>query len=103
MRTTGAFLSPIRDLATTHSQAFIALRASSDGSFILSRAKKNISSQHTNFAISMEDSTAYAMLATQNDSIKTGLHITTTSRGQTKQKIIYINITAHTKSVLGRT
>jgi hypothetical protein len=46
---------------------------------------------------------AYAMLATQSDPIKTCLNTFTTSRGQTRQKISYINITTHTRSVLGRT
>jgi hypothetical protein len=43
------------------------------------------------------------MLATQNDPIKTSLNTTSTSRGQTPQQITPINITAHTRSVLGRT
>ena len=43
------------------------------------------------------------MLATQNDPIKTSLNTTTTCRGQTRQHLISINITAHARSVLGRT
>ena len=42
------------------------------------------------------------MLTTQNDAIKTTLNTNTTSRGQTWQQITPINITAHTRSVLGR-
>ena len=43
------------------------------------------------------------MLVTQNDPVKTSLNTTTTSRGQTRQQITTINITTHTRSVLGRT
>jgi hypothetical protein len=43
------------------------------------------------------------MLATESDTIKTCLNTYTTSRGQTRQQISYINITAHTRSVPGRT
>jgi hypothetical protein len=43
------------------------------------------------------------MLATQNDSVKTSLNTATTSRGQNRQQITPIDITAHTRSVLGRT
>jgi hypothetical protein len=42
------------------------------------------------------------MMATQNDPIKTTLNTNTTSRGQTRQRITPINITTHTRSVLGR-
>jgi hypothetical protein len=103
MYTTGAFLSSIQELTATHSQNFVALRAAPDGSFIISHAKKDISSQHANFVISMVDPTAYAILSTQNDPIKTSLDTTTTSRGQIKRKVTSINIKSHTMSVLGRT
>ena len=43
------------------------------------------------------------MLATQNDPIKTSLITTTTGRGLTRQQITLVNITSHTRSVLGRT
>jgi hypothetical protein len=43
------------------------------------------------------------MLATQNDPIKTCLNTTTTSKGQTRQHITSINLTTHTRSILGRT
>ena len=45
----------------------------------------------------------YGMLATQNDPVKTTLNTNTTSRGQPPQQITPINITTHTRSVLGRT
>jgi hypothetical protein len=45
MHTTEAFLTSIRELATTHSRASIVLRAAPDGSFILSHAKKDNPSQ----------------------------------------------------------
>jgi hypothetical protein len=63
---------------------------------------KDISSQHTNFVISMADPTPYGMLATQNDPIETDHYTTTTSRGHTRQQITSINIIAHTMNVLGR-
>jgi hypothetical protein len=43
------------------------------------------------------------MLATQNDPIKISLITITTNRRQTRQQITLINITTHTRSVLGRT
>ncbi len=98
-----SFLSSIRELHTTHSHATNALRAAPNGSYILSHAKKNTSSQHTNVVISVEDPAAYDMLATQTDPIKACLDTSTTSRGQTRQQITHINITAQTRSVIGRT
>jgi hypothetical protein len=41
------------------------------------------------------------MLATQNDPIKTRINTTATSRGQTMQQITPMNLTTHTKSILG--
>jgi hypothetical protein len=85
MHTTGAFVSSIRELTTSHSHAFTTLRATPDGSYILSHAKKDKSSQHTNFGISLEDQTAYAMLATLTNPVKTRLNTSITIRDQTKQ------------------
>ncbi len=56
-----------------------------------------------NFVISIMDPTAYAMLATLADPIKTGLTTTITTSGQTKQQITSIDIIAHTRSILGHT
>ena len=97
-----AFFTSLQELQAAHSHSNILLRAASDGSYILSHAKKDNSTQNTNYVVSIEDPAAYAMLATQNDPIKTTLNTNTTSRGQTRQQIIPINITAHIKSVLGR-
>ena len=44
IHTSTAFLSTIRELHTSHSQAFIALRAAPAGSYRLSHAKKVSSS-----------------------------------------------------------
>ncbi len=103
LHTSAAFLSSIRELHTTHSQASNIFRAAPDGAYIFSRAKKDGSSQHTNFVISIANPTAYAMLATQNDPIKTSRITTITNKGQTRQHISLITITTHTRSVLGRT
>jgi hypothetical protein len=67
----------------THSN--ILLRAAPDGVYILSHAKKDNSTLHTNFVVSVEGPAAYAMLATKNDPIKTTLNTTTTSQEQTRQ------------------
>jgi hypothetical protein len=95
-------LTSIQELQATHSHSITLLRAAPDGAYILSHAKKDNSTQHTNFFVSIEDPSAYAMLASQNDSIRMTLNTTTTSRVQTRQQITPVNITAHTKSVLGR-
>ena len=70
--------------------------------FRRTKSKKDNSTHNTNFVVSIEDPAAYAMMATQNDPIKTTLNTNTTSRGQTRQQITPINITAHTRSILGR-
>jgi hypothetical protein len=103
LHTSAAFLFSIREFHTTHYQASNILRATLDGAYILSYAKKDGSSQHTNFVISIADPKAYAMLITQNNPVKTSLITTTTSRGQTRQHITRINFTTHKRSVLGRT
>ena len=97
-----AFLTSIQELQAAHSHSTILLRAAPDGAYILSYAKKDNSTQNTNFVVSIEDPAAYAMLVTQTDPIKTTLNTTTTARGQTRQQITPINITTHTMSVLGR-
>ena len=97
-----AFLTSIQELQAAHSQSNTLLRAAPDGAYILSHAKKDISTQNTNFVVSIENPAAYAMLTTQTDPIKTSLNTTTTTRGQTRQQITPINITSQTRSVLGR-
>ena len=79
-----SLMSSIKDLKTLHTQATTTLRAAPDGSLIISHPKKDSSSHHTNFVISVKDPVAYAMLATQSDPIKTCINAYTTSRGQTK-------------------
>ena len=103
LHTSAAFLSSIRELHTAHSHASYGLRAASYGAYILSYTNKDSSTQLKNFVISIEDPVAYATLATQNDPIITSLITTTTSRGQTRQQSTLINITSHTRSVLGCT
>jgi len=103
LHTSVAFLSSIRKLQTIHFHASNLLRAALDGAYILSHAKKDSSTELTNFIISIENPVAYAMLVTQNDPIDTSLITTTTSKGQSGQQITLINITTHTRSVLGHT
>jgi hypothetical protein len=85
LQATIAFLTSINELQATHSHSNILLRAVPDGAYILSHAKKDNSTQHTNFVVSIEDPVVYAMLANQNDPIRMTLNTTTTSRGQTRQ------------------
>jgi hypothetical protein len=103
LQTSIAFLTSIQELQAAQSHPTTLLRAAPDGAFILSQAKKDNSSQNTNFIVSIADPVAYAMLATQSDPIKTTLSTATTTRGQTRKQITPINITAHTRSILGRT
>jgi hypothetical protein len=102
-RTTEAFLSSIRELTTTHTQTYSTLKQAPDGAYIMSHPKKDTSTQNTNFVISLTEPTAYAMLATLTDPIKTPLPTNTTTRGQTRQQITTLNLTPHTRSILGRT
>ena len=68
-----SFVTSIQELQAAHSHSTILLRAGSDGAYILSHAKKDNSTHNTNFVVSVKDPAAYAMLATQNDPIKTTL------------------------------
>jgi len=70
LHTSTAFRSSIRELQTSHTHASYNLRTAPDGAYILSHAKKDSSTQLTNFVISIENLVAYAMLATQNGPIK---------------------------------
>ena len=69
----------------------------------MAHQKKDISTQITNYIISMADSAAYAMLSTLTDSIKVTLSPITISRGKIRHQIATLNLTAHIKSILGRT
>ena len=101
--TTEAFLSSIRELKSHHTQATTLLKRARDGSFILAHQKRDTSTQATNYIISMDDPTVHAMLATQTDPTKVTLPTSTIFRGQTRHQIATLNLTAHTKSILGRT
>ena len=100
---TEAFLSSIRELNKDHTQAPILLKRAPDGSFILAHQKRDTSTQATNYTISMADPTAYAMLATLTDPMKVTLPTNTIFRGQIRHQIATLNLTAHTRSLLGRT
>ena len=102
-KTTETFISFIRELATTHTQSFTSLKQAPDGSYIISPPKKVTSTQNTNFVFSLSDPIAYAMLATLTDPIKIPLPTNTTTRGQIQQKITTLNLTPHTRSIIGRT
>jgi hypothetical protein len=69
----------------------------------LTHPKKDTSTQNTNFVISLAEPTAYAMLATLTDPIKTPLPTNTTTQGKTRQQITALNLTPHTRSILGET
>ncbi len=102
-KTTKAFLSSIRELTSTHTQSYTNLKQAPDGSYILTHPKKDTSTLNTNFVVSLSDPSAYAMLATLTDIIKIPLPINTTTRGQIRQQITNLNLTPHTRSILGRT
>ena len=97
-----AFLTSIHELQAAHSHSNILLRAAPEGAYILSHAKKDNSTHDINFVVSIEDPSAYTMLANQNDPIRTTINTTTTGRGKTWQQITPINIIAYNKSILGR-
>jgi hypothetical protein len=101
--TAEAFLSSIRELTTTHTQSSTTLKQAPDGSYILAHPQKDTSIQNTNFVISLSDPTVFSMLATLADTIKFTLLTITTTRGQIRQEIATLNLTAHTRSILGRT
>jgi len=65
--------------------------------------KKDTSSQNTNFVVSLSDPSAYAMLAILTGHVKAPLPTNTTTRGQIRQQITTVNLTPHTRSILGRT
>ena len=69
----------IQELQAAHSHSTILLCAAPDGAYILSHAKKDNSTQNTTFVVSIEDPVANAMMATQNDPIKSTLNTDTTS------------------------
>jgi hypothetical protein len=102
-KSTKAFLSSIRELTTTHTQSYTNLKQAPDGSYIITHPKKDTYTQNTNFVVSLSDPTAYAMLAALTDPIKIPLPTNTTTRGQIRQQITTLNITPHTRNVLGRT
>ncbi len=79
------------------------MKQAPDGSYILAHPKKNKSTQNTYFVVSLDDPTAYAMLATLADPTKVTLLTSTTTQGQIRQHITTLNLTAHTRSILGRT
>jgi hypothetical protein len=101
--TTEAFLSSIRELKTAHTKSSTLLKQAPDGSFILTHQKKDTSTQATNYIISLADPTTYAMLATLTDPTEVTLPTNTITRGQIRHQIATLNLTAHTRSVLGRT
>jgi len=102
-KTTEAFISSTRELTIAHTQSSTTLQAALDCSYMLSHAKKDTFSQHTNLAISLSGPVAYAMLAILADPDKISLLTNTTTRGQIRQQIATTNFTTHTSSILGRT
>jgi hypothetical protein len=101
--TTDAFLSSIRELKTAHAQFQTTLKQAPDGSFILAQPKKDTSTQTTNYVISIADPVTCAMMATLTDPTKVTLSTNTITRGQIRHQIATLNLTAHTRSILGRT
>jgi hypothetical protein len=102
-KTTEAFLSSIRELTTTQTHCYTNLKQAPDGSYILTHPKKDTSSQNTNFVVSRSDPSAYGMLAILDDPVKVPLPTNTSTREQIRQQITTMNLTPHTRSILGRT
>ncbi len=92
----------MRDLTITHTQPSTALQPAPDGSYVLSNAKKDSSTQNTNFVISLSDPAAYPMLATLADPFNTTLHTNITTRRRIWQQIATLSLIAYTKSIIGR-
>jgi hypothetical protein len=92
------------DNTHTHTQTYPTLKQAPDGAYLLIHSKKDTSTQNTNFVITLAEPTAYAMLATLTDPIKTPLPTNTTTRGQTRQQNTTLN-SPHTQeaSSAGRT
>jgi hypothetical protein len=88
---------------TTRTQFSTVLKQARDRSYILSHPKKDTSTQNTNFFVSLSDPAAYAMLATLADPLKIPLPTITTTQGQIRQHITTLNLTLHTRNILGRT
>jgi hypothetical protein len=101
--TTKAFLSSIWEFKTVHMQSFTNLKQAPDGSFILTHQKKDTSTQATNNIISLADPTTYAMMATLTGPTKVTLPHQHHHQSQVRHQIATLNLTAHTRSVLGRT
>jgi hypothetical protein len=101
--TAEAFLSSIRELKTTHTQFSKPLKPATNGSYILAHPKKDSSTHITNFVVFIAGPAAYAMLATLAEPIKFTLPTNTTTRGHIRQQITTLNLTSHTRSILGRT
>jgi hypothetical protein len=101
--TTEAFLSSIRELKTAHTQSLTTLKQAPNGSFILTHPKKDTSTHATNYIISMADPATYAMMATLTNPTKVTLFTNTITKGQIRHQIATLNLTAHTRSILGRT
>jgi hypothetical protein len=73
-----------------------------DGAYIISHLRKNTSTQHTNFVISLANPQAYAMLATIDTSIKIKLPTTITIACSHHQQIAHIQLNPHNISIMGR-
>jgi hypothetical protein len=101
--TTEVFLSSIQELKTAHTQSLTTLKQAPNGSFILTHPKKDTSTQTTNYIISMADLATYVMLATLTYPTKVTLSTNPITRGQIRHQIATLNLTAHNRSILGRT
>jgi hypothetical protein len=101
--TIATFLSSICELKTTHTQSTTTLKQAPNGSFILAHEMTDTSTHTTNYIISMTNPAAYAMLSTLIDPIKVTLSTNTITRGKIRHQMATLNLTAHTRGILGRT
>ena len=73
-----SFFSSLTVVTPAHLNATPTLLPTPDGAYIISHVRKDNSSQHTNFVISLANPQAYAMLATIDTPIKIRLPTTIT-------------------------
>ena len=97
-----AYLSSTNAITAEHNHASPTLIPTPDGSYILSYLRKDTSTQLTNFAISMENHHAYAIIATMDTPIKIKLPTTITIDGSNHQQIFHLQHNPQYRSVLGR-
>jgi hypothetical protein len=97
------FLTSIQRINDNFSLATPTLRPTPDGSYIIPHQKRNTTTNTTQYVVSLDDPTAYAMLATLDGPVRIQLNTLINIRGTNHSQVVYIQINPHTRSILGRT